>query len=165
MQIEEQHNANAEAHGPTDDTNLLHQYVFERDVPCPVCAYNLRNSMATECPECGATLELRVGSIDLRLRWWLCSLVAFALPIGFASFILTLVGIHALDRMSLGPSQLKALFTFGVVIVINVFGFIALLRARHWFLKRPTIQQRCLAVVLLLWTVLSAAIPIWIMES
>ena len=65
------------------EADALKAFLVERDVPCPVCSYNLRSIDRSECPECGARLDLRVGSIDLKLGPWLACVLAVALPMGF----------------------------------------------------------------------------------
>ncbi|MCH8165569.1 MAG: hypothetical protein IH889_08165 [Planctomycetes bacterium] len=65
------------------EAELLKALLAERDLPCPVCGYNLRAIASTNCPECGAKLDLRVGSTDLKLGPWLLTMLAGALPLGF----------------------------------------------------------------------------------
>jgi len=67
---------------PTHDDHLR-AFLADRDYGCPVCRYNLRGVRGASCPECGARLELQVGSIDLRLGPWLMALLSAALPFGF----------------------------------------------------------------------------------
>ena len=40
------------------EAELLKALLAERDLPCPVCGYNLRAIASTNCPECGAKLDL-----------------------------------------------------------------------------------------------------------
>ncbi len=70
------------------EAELLRALLAARDMPCPVCAYNLRRITSANCPECGAQLDLRVASTDLKLGPWLVSLFGLALPAGF-------VGVYA----------------------------------------------------------------------
>ena len=77
------------------DEAILRTYLAQRDVPCPVCAYNLRGSEGPKCPECGARLDLRVGSIDLRLGPWLLCVLAVAVPLGFSGILAVLALIAA----------------------------------------------------------------------
>lgn len=56
---------------PQPQEEVLRVFLTDRDVPCPVCRYNLRGLGSTTCPECGVRLDLRVGSIDLKLGPWL----------------------------------------------------------------------------------------------
>lgn len=69
--------------GPSDDAVLLRAYAFGRDVPCPACGYNLRNTDSPRCPECGGDLHLAVGTLDLPLGPFTVRLLAAALPLGF----------------------------------------------------------------------------------
>ena len=70
-------------HEAADPAELLRQFVQGRDVPCPACGYNLRNTSSVRCPECGAELHLQVGSPRQRMGTWLTVLLAAALPLGF----------------------------------------------------------------------------------
>jgi uncharacterized paraquat-inducible protein A len=69
---------------------LLRQYLAMHDAACPVCAYDLRGLTSSKCPECGATLELRIGSHDLRLWPWLVALLSAGFPLGFNAVIFSL---------------------------------------------------------------------------
>lgn len=47
------------AAGSAED--LLARYLAHRDVPCPVCKYNLRDVKTAACPECGDPLVLKIS--------------------------------------------------------------------------------------------------------
>src|SRR5262245_38496225 len=40
-----------------------------RSVPCPRCAYDLRDIPTAQCPECGEPLILKIGSPRARFGW------------------------------------------------------------------------------------------------
>jgi hypothetical protein len=40
-----------------------------RSVPCPRCAYDLRDIQSAKCPECGEPLVLKIGSPRARFGW------------------------------------------------------------------------------------------------
>lgn len=40
-----------------------------RSVPCPRCAYDLRDNTSATCPECGEPLVLKIGSPRARFGW------------------------------------------------------------------------------------------------
>lgn len=73
--------------GPTPPPNasdeLARLYLAGRDVPCPSCRYNRRDSDRAACPECGHPLELwPVSRATLRAGgvgavWLLVSMVVF----------------------------------------------------------------------------------------
>ena len=86
------------------ESDLIRAWLANHDVECPVCAYNLRTSISQTCPECGAHLDLRVGSADLQLGAWIVSLMGLALPLGF-------VGIYSAIMflgMPLAPTRAAA---------------------------------------------------------
>src|SRR5687768_5106867 len=73
---------------------LLRQFVEGRDVPCPACGYNLRNTGSTRCPECGGALSLHVGSSRAPLGPWAIAFLAAAMALGFWLSVLV-IGAHA----------------------------------------------------------------------
>ena len=69
------------------ESQLLKTLLAARDIACPVCGYNLRAIVSAHCPECGASLDLRIGSVDLKLGAWLVALLAVAIGLGFTSIM------------------------------------------------------------------------------
>ena len=67
----------------SDEAALL-DFLRDRDVPCPLCAYNLRGLTSPRCPECGHELHLTVGVTDLRIGAWVTCLIGLAAAAGFA---------------------------------------------------------------------------------
>lgn len=62
-------------HTDPPHTHPLATYLANRDVPCPSCGYNLRNLAASNCPECGEPLELRLTPPNaLNARYLACVL-------------------------------------------------------------------------------------------
>lgn len=53
---------------PQDDQELIH-FLAGRSLPCPRCAYDLRDIQTPTCPECGEPLFLTVGSAKPRFGW------------------------------------------------------------------------------------------------
>ncbi|MCH8805304.1 MAG: hypothetical protein IH986_04375 [Planctomycetes bacterium] len=66
--------------------DLLVEMLRRRDVPCPVCRYNLRNLTSSVCPECGHRLTLRVGSVDPPFGALLLLLTPMLMTAGVALF-------------------------------------------------------------------------------
>ena len=103
---------------------LLKMLLAVRDIPCPVCGYNLRAITSTNCPECGAKLDLRVGSTDLKLGPWLAALLVIGLPMGFLAGVALLgltVGIvenNLEDLTFAGGLLIPAIFMAGVLAML-----------------------------------------------
>ncbi len=63
-----------ETAGQDDLTRLLSMFLHGRDVPCPLCGYNLRDLTQQQCPECRHELLLTVGVAKLRFLWFLLAM-------------------------------------------------------------------------------------------
>ncbi len=135
---------------PTRD-ELLCTLLGGSDVACPVCAYNLRGLNSTACPECGASLQLQVGSSDLKLGPWLVALLGLALPLGFVGLYTLFTGavmivvVKSLGGLSAGALRLlllPAALTTAYALVLW-----RLIRRRRKFWARPRAAQRRLAFI------------------
>jgi hypothetical protein len=124
-----------------DERVLLRDFLHERDVRCPVCGYNLRGVASDHCPECGARLDLRVGSIDLKLGPWLLAVISVALPMGFTG-VLTVIGLIG-SKVS---AQWRSRDWLIVAILAGITAALAgllwhLIRRRAGFMRRPRASQ------------------------
>lgn len=134
-----------EAEAPVDPL-LLEALAREGAAPCPACGYDCHGLRTARCPECGASLRLRVVSPDRRDTHWIVAALAWSAPLGFSmAGTAAVVGLRA---SSSGP--LAGLLTAGVA----VFGLplAALLVGRRRFLRATPLLQRRLA-----WTSAAAA--------
>jgi DNA-directed RNA polymerase subunit RPC12/RpoP len=123
------------------DSNLLREYLADRDVPCPQCAYNLRALTGDTCPECGDRIILRVGLVEPRQAALIAGLIALACGAGFNAMLLIVVLIEI-------PSW-DAPRVFGVVAIgLVAFGtMLALWLVRwRWIRARPVRQRWGLVV-------------------
>ena len=116
------------------DAGRLVEFLQDRDEPCPLCDYNLRNLTGDDCPECGRKLRLTVGPLHGRFGWFLAT-VTPSLFSGIAA-VLTLVLILVALATGAGPLP-------PVVFVLNFFGFASgalaavLIVRRHQFVMLP----------------------------
>ncbi len=135
------------------EAELLRALLASRDMPCPVCGYNLRRITSANCPECGAQLDLRVASTDLKLGPWLVALFGLALPAGF-------VGVYAIIGLicvvvSLAMDGFSS--DMGLVVVpVAITGVYALLlwrlirhRRRFWSKSRRAQRRSALLYAVL----------------
>jgi hypothetical protein len=81
------------------DLELLNTYCRDRDVPCPSCGYNLRNTTSPTCPECGLSVSLGVTNAVPRVGPLAVAMVAVGVTIGF-SLTMSVVGWVGLWRQS-----------------------------------------------------------------
>jgi hypothetical protein len=121
------------------DTGRLVEFLRDRDAPCPLCGYNLRNLTDNDCPECGHQLRLTVGVHHMRFGWFLAT-VTPSLFSGIAAALM-LILILAAKATGAGPFP-------PVIDAVALFGFVsgvvalALIHRRHQFLQlRPQVQR------------------------
>ncbi len=128
------------------EAELLRALVAARDMPCPVCAYNLRRITSAKCPECGAQLDLRVGSTDLKLGPWLVALFGLALPAGFVgTYAIMGVFMLAVTMVGFGPRFGQAAVLIVPLAITGAYAFLLwrLIRNRRKFWSKPRgAQQR-----------------------
>jgi hypothetical protein len=138
---------------PTE-SDLLRMLLAGRDIACPVCAYNLRGNQSDHCPECGAALDLRVASTDLKLGPWLTAVLGVALPLGFVAiygaFLVIMFISFALDSSVGGSEMTEVLVTAAIPTVIcGAYALVLwrIIRRRRKFWARPRRVQWRIALL------------------
>jgi hypothetical protein len=121
---------------------LLEQFLAERDVVCPSCAYNLRGLKSDRCPECGDVLELSLRLVEPRQAALITGLVGLSAGAGLGGLLV----IYALILTTLmGRRGLMDEF-----LAVNLIGFVAhavviLLWVRYWHrVRRASAGKRWL---------------------
>lgn len=134
---------------PSTNNGTRHLLAFVADCPaeCPVCDYSLRGLTQPRCPECGAELELRVGSPRLHVGAWALAIISFALALGFdgvVSIILLLALTTSLASTNTPPPPTFAFVLTGFFILLAASmatGLVLVARGRHRWTRRPTRKQ------------------------
>lgn len=67
---------------------MLREYLAARDVPCPLCNYNLHALEGNACPECGHKLVLKIDLADPVRGAYLAGLIGLSLAAGFNGLLL-----------------------------------------------------------------------------
>jgi hypothetical protein len=127
--------------GPSNDDAMLLQFVRDREVPCPVCKYNLHALTVPRCPECGRALCLTVGAVEPFLAAWIITAIGSFGSSGIGALLTAFAicrPVHFHD-----PTQYLAWwsFTFSVPLAIGTVMF------RRKFLRLPRGIQWILAVL------------------
>ncbi len=135
---------------PADADTLLLEFVRDRDAPCPLCGYNLRNLPTPTCPECRETLSLTVGVRKLRFGWLLVTVIPSAFSGIAAVFLLIPLTISVFVQGGPAPWQLFGVDAFGWV---SGLAALVLVKYRYAFLRLPQAVQR-------LWAAMAWAIHI-----
>jgi len=122
------------------ETELLLQFLHERDHDCPRCGYNLRNLTQPVCPECRESLILKIGIQRVRLLWLLLALAP-------SIFCAIAVGLGVVMSILHGPppADLEAVLVILFLMFSGSLGVI--LGIRHtWFLRLSDSAQIGIAV-------------------
>ncbi len=123
-----------------DEAALLLEFLRDRDVPCPLCGYNLRNLSACTCPECRETLALEVGFLKPHFGWLLATLIpGFFSGISAALMMLPLVAALFLSPGPPAPWPVWATNAFGWLSGLSA---LVLVKYRYAFLRQPQTTQR-----------------------
>ena len=139
-----------------DESTLL-GWLADRDVPCPLCGYNLRGLTAARCPECGQPLRLSVALTDPYLRAWITLAVALLLPAG-----LGLLWAVALAREGAPPGRQSSLI-YPIVYQVACIPLATLaLAGRRRVQRWPRGVQNRLAATAIALTLVSFA---WVFQN
>lgn len=133
----------------TDGADVI-SWLAGRDVPCPLCGYNLRGLASPRCPECGQPLRLGVSLAEPFLKAWVALLIALLLPAGFGLLMLFGIGyaivrgaaveiFTGLNRVPIGPLLVS------LHLMACVPSAIAAIAGRRRFLRMGRSRQVALA--------------------
>ncbi len=121
------------------DTGRLVEFLQDRDTPCPLCGYNLRNLTDDVCPECSQNLCLTIGVHNVRFGWFLATVT----PSLFSGIAAVLILIFILAALVTGAGLAPP-----VILILALFGFasgvvaLVLIIRRHRFIQlRPRVQR------------------------
>jgi hypothetical protein len=127
----------------TADAQQLIDFLADRDEPCPLCGYNLRNLTEQRCPECKQPLRLTVGLPDVRLRWFLAT-IAPGMFAGLAG-LLMLLPIIISPLAGGGPAPWQFIFVDAFFLASGIAALL-LMQRRHRFVRLPGFAQVLIAV-------------------
>jgi hypothetical protein len=122
-----------------DDADRLRDFLTNRNVPCPVCGYNLRELKSDRCPECGAALVIQVGSPQARIGLFLITVAPMFMLAAFGMF----VGIAWLPTLLSQPPGALIMF---IAAIADLFGVFKLYRHRDVFFRLTRGKQSVIAI-------------------
>lgn len=120
---------------PREPDAWLVAFLEGRSIPCPRCAYDLRDITSAQCPECGEPLVLKIGSPRTRFGWLVLAMAPGCFSGVAALFVL--VPIY----MTLGQVSSPGRGLPWPVVAADVFGFLSaasvalMYRHRHRFMS------------------------------
>lgn len=136
---------------------FLRTFLAARDVPCPMCRYNLRGLTAETCPECGSEVEVTVGLTEPRMAAFIAGLIGLAAGLGFNALILGWIGVMSLSRMR-GAPPAGMLVPLVVGVAATGLGMVLWLRSRRRIRQAAPVARR---VLVALCYALSLGISMW----
>ncbi len=134
-----------------DDEQAVILFLRERDVPCPLCGYNLRGLMTPRCPECGREIRLSIGLVEPFMRCWIALFSATTASAGVGVLFWMLVAREGWPR---GDGPLMQI-SFGYFLISPLFA-IPVLVFRRVIIKWPRGVQWLYAVVAIVASILAA---------
>jgi hypothetical protein len=151
---------------PATDTEFLRSYLAERDIPCPVCGYNLRNLHSDRCPECGRGLMLQVGTTEPRMGAFITGLVGLAAGIGWNSFLLLWTLFVTIVRGRQFNRDMQTVLYIAIpCVAASGIGLSFWMRKRHWVRTRSERQQWLFAGLMWVPNVLSFLLFTWAIKQ
>jgi len=144
---------------PGSSDTLLLAFLRARSIPCPRCAYDLRDIQRPQCPECGEPLILKVGSPRSHFGWLILAMAPGCFS-GVAAALLAFPLFRFFTAPQGPPWPLYAAWVFGCLSAVAVY---FMYRARHRILALPTRAQAGLAAAVWFLHVLAFAALIWTM--
>ncbi len=135
--------------GPDGTEEEVVAFVRGRSVPCPRCAYELKDLERAQCPECGEPLILRVGTPRMRFGWLVLTMVPGCFS-GVMATLLFVPGAIAILRYGIGgkngvPIPLGCAEAFGIMSATSVW---LMYRERHRIIAMKTARRfKCAAAV------------------
>jgi hypothetical protein len=143
----------AEAAGISDPAERerawLLEYLRDRDVPCPLCGYNLRQLDSARCPECGREIRLSVNLAEPYLRAWLTTAIALCASAGMGVIVLMISFQEGLPPLRLPPSLVISLYSFMLSIPVAI----GALWGRRRFMRLGRRSQGLIACAVVLFVV------------
>src|SRR4051812_41860732 len=103
----------------TSARQWLIEYLRDRDVPCPLCGYNLRQLDSARCPECGRDIRLNINLAEPYLRGWITAAAALCASAGVGIVMLILVCQEGMPR-SRQPLLRAAIYAFMMSIPMAI---------------------------------------------
>lgn len=133
----------------SEESKYLIGWLEARDIPCPVCRYNLRDLKVPTCPECSAPLRLAVASPSTNMAPWFVACVALALAVGFDGVVTVLIsfGLIVFPPKAIRPA-VSLLGAFLVLTLICIACLVRAYRARPRWAYWPRARQWWTAIAI-----------------
>ncbi len=123
---------------------FLQQFLAERDLPCPLCGYNLRALRTDVCPECGSEVQVTVGLTEPRMGAFVAGVAGLAAGLGFNGLMLLWVGWMVIERR--GGPPLDQVWPLPIGAIVTGVALMFWLRRRR-AIRLMSVQKRWVLAV------------------
>ncbi len=114
------------------------EFVRGRNVYCPTCSYNLRDSVSARCTECGTTLQLTLYGVGGGRPW--------GYPTALTGLVLGALASALAGMGGLGSARPGVALVGGALLVSCVVGTIVV-ESRFWKLWAKYARHRTVGVI------------------
>jgi len=128
-----------------DDTAGLVAFLAGRDVPCPLCGYNLRGLTSPRCPECGRELRLSIGLTEPYLRAWIVLAAAACAGGGTGLFFVMMIARAGWPSTFGSPVRFFVMNCSLIYFILTIPVAVVVLVTRRRLLRLPAHLQWLLA--------------------
>lgn len=116
-------------------------FLRDRSVPCPRCGYDLRDTKAAQCAECGEPLVLKIGSPRPRFGWLVVAMVPGSFSGVMAVFVLIPIVMTILEGARAGQGVPWPIFVADAFGFLSVSSVVVMYRYRHRIMLWKTRRQ------------------------
>ena len=121
-------------------------YLAGRDVPCPQCAYNLRDLVGNRCPECGDELALQLGLAEPRQKLLIAGLVGLSAGAGMSGLLLVYIAIQLVRDGHIGSFIWRFVVVTGAGLLVEGSAIAAWLACWRPIRRAGTVARATLMV-------------------
>ncbi len=143
------------------------EFLRDRSVACPRCGYDLRDTKAAQCAECGEPLVLRIGSPRPRFGWLVVAVVPGSFSGVMAVFVLIPIVMTILEGRRGGRGVPWPIFVAEAFGILSVCSVVVMYRCRHRIMAWKARHQMGFAgavwaihVLMLVMVLLASVFPI-----
>jgi len=140
---------------PTDP--WLIEFLRDRDQPCPLCRYNLRDLTSNRCPECGQMLQLLVEPREANQKFWIAICAPLLASAGVGLFLIGATIKRGISMVLSSEEQIALPLAFAW-FVLAIPQAIMVIVFRRRIVRAPWTIQLAVAVLMTIVSIMAFAL-------